>query len=403
MHSADTPSTSGSGETEQARHERLAHDPHRPRYHFLPPANWMNDPNGLIQWKGEYHLFYQHNPNGPLWGTMHWGHAVSSDLVHWTHLPIALAPTPNSVDEDGCWSGCAVDHDGTPTFIYTGVRGEQQLPCVATSHDDLLTWQKDRRNPVIASPPEDLDIVAFRDHCAWKEAGTWYQIIGSGIKGVGGTALLYQSQDLIHWTYMHPIYVGDQHATGALWTGSMWECPDLFPLGDKHVLIVSVWDNHLTHYPIYFVGTFAYHMFSPEIERLLDLGASFYAPQTMADDQGHRLMWGWLREGRGPEAQQAAGWSGVMSLPRVLSLGPDGRLHMEPAPELQTLRGKHVRRTDLDLTPASSHVLEDVRGDTLEIVAEWEPGDATELGLNVRCSPDGAEQTLIVYDHAGKR
>src|ERR687893_1789285 len=129
MHSAYTTSTIGSGETEQVLYERLSQDPHRPRYHFLPPANWMNDPNGLIQWNGEYHLFYQHNPFGPLWGNMHWGHATSSDLVHWTHQPIALAPTPGSPDEDGCYSGCMVVNGGMPTIIYTGLHGHDQYPC----------------------------------------------------------------------------------------------------------------------------------------------------------------------------------------------------------------------------------------------------------------------------------
>ena len=100
----------------------LQTDPHRPHYHFLPPANWLNDPNGLIQWNGEYHMFYQYNPNGPFHGTIHWGHAVSADLVHWRHLPIALAPEAGTADEDGCWSGCAVDDSGVPTLIYSGHR-----------------------------------------------------------------------------------------------------------------------------------------------------------------------------------------------------------------------------------------------------------------------------------------
>jgi beta-fructofuranosidase len=93
----------------------MIRDPHRPRTHFLPPKNWMNDPNGLISWGGEYHLFYQHNPNGPFWGSMHWGHAISPDLIRWRHLPIALAPTPGGPDKDGCFSGCAVDNDGVRT------------------------------------------------------------------------------------------------------------------------------------------------------------------------------------------------------------------------------------------------------------------------------------------------
>jgi beta-fructofuranosidase len=381
----------------------VASDPHRPRYHFLPPANWMNDPNGLIQWKGQYHLFYQYNPNGPFWGTIHWGHAVSTDLVHWRDLPIALAPTRGSPDEDGCWSGCAVDNNGTPTLIYSGNRGGQQLPCLATSHDDLRTWEKYAGNPIIPSPPPDLDLVAFRDHCVWQEGDTWYQAIGSGIKGVGGTVLLYTSPDLLHWEYLQPIYVGDENQTGSLWTGSMWECPDLFPLGDKHVLVVSVWDNHRTYYPIYFVGTYAAYTFSPELLRKLDFGGSFYAPQTLRDDQGRRIMWGWLREERDVEAQRAAGWSGVMSLPRILTMHSNGVLGVEPAPELALLRGPHTHWTDINLTPLSSNLFSNMQSDTLEISAEFEPGDATAFGIKLRCSPDGAEQTLISYDRLGQR
>jgi len=104
------------------RRTTMASDPHRPQYHFLPPANWMNDPNGLIQWKGQYHLFYQHNPTEPLWGNMHWGHAISDDLIHWRDLPIALAPTPGGADETGCFSGCAVVND-LPTLMYTATAG----------------------------------------------------------------------------------------------------------------------------------------------------------------------------------------------------------------------------------------------------------------------------------------
>ena len=103
-----------------ATRERLSHDPHRPRYHFLPPANWMNDPNGLIHWRGRYHLFYQHNPLAPVFGTIHWGHALSDDLVRWRDMPLALSPTPGSEDESGVWSGCAVDAGGEASVVYTG-------------------------------------------------------------------------------------------------------------------------------------------------------------------------------------------------------------------------------------------------------------------------------------------
>jgi beta-fructofuranosidase len=378
-----------------------ASDPHRPQYHLLPPANWMNDPNGLIQWKGWVHLFYQHNPNGPFWGTTHWGHAVSGDLVHWTDLPIALSPTPGGPDEGGCWSGCAVDDDGIPTLIYTGVYPER--PCVATSTDSLLTWEKYAGNPVIAAPPEDLDVVGFRDHSVWREGDTWYQVIGSGIQGLGGTALLYRSPDLVHWEYLNPILAGDEDQAGPMRTGTMWECPDFFPLGDKHVLVVSAHASRPL-YTVYFVGTYADHQFTPEVLGKLDFGDMlFYAAQTFLDDKGRRIMFGWIKEGRSDEAQRAAGWAGVMSLPRVLSLRPDGLLGLEPAPEVEVLRGEHYRLTGIVLTPASSGALEDVRGACLEIVAEVEPGDAKQVGVKVRCSPDGAEQTRVVYDRLARR
>jgi beta-fructofuranosidase len=395
--------THTTSQEQRAESENVGRDPHRPRYHFLPPANWLNDPNGLIQWRGQYHLFYQYNPNGPFHGTIHWGHAVSDDLVHWSELPIALAPTPGSPDADGCWSGCAVDNSGTPTLIYSGHRDGAQHPCLATSRDDLSTWEKHPGNPIIPAPPQELDLVAFRDHCVWKDGDTWYQLIGAGIKGVGGTALLYESLDLLHWNYLHPIYVGDVHQTEPFWTGSMWECPDMFPLGDRHVLIVSVWDDRSTYYPIYFTGTYEGHSFAPEQLHMLDFGPSFYAPQTMRDDQGRRLMWGWLREGRDAAAQRAAGWSGVMSLPRVLTMRPDGRVGIAPAPELAALRDKHKHWADIVLTATSSNVLGDVQGDTLEMIVEFELGDATEFGLKVRCSPDGSEQTVIGYDRIGQR
>ncbi|HEU5104147.1 MAG TPA: glycoside hydrolase family 32 protein [Roseiflexaceae bacterium] len=390
----------------QARHadqqimlERYAQDPQRPRYHFLPPANWLNDPNGLIHWNGAYHMFYQYNPDGPFHGNIQWGHAVSADLVYWQHLPIALAPELGTADQDGCWSGCAVDNDGIPTLIYTGFKAGEQRPCLATSADDLRTWHKYAGNPIIPAPPPDLDLVGFRDHSVWKQGDTWYQLIGAGIRGVGGTALLYRSSDLLRWEYLHPILVGDLTQTGPLWTGTMWECPDLFALSGKHVLVISVWDEHALNYPIAFVGDYAGLAFAPEQVGKLDFGASFYAPQTMRDAEGRRIMFGWLREERDEQAQREAGWSGVMSLPRVLALREDGVLTMRPATELERLRGRHLYAGELDLAEAASRP-SGVRGDALEIVAEVDLGQADEISVVLRRSPDGAEQTCVRYRRA---
>ncbi|MFL5733853.1 MAG: glycoside hydrolase family 32 protein [Chloroflexia bacterium] len=380
----------------------MMNHPHRPRYHVLPPSGWLNDPNGLIHWRGEYHMFYQYNPAGAFHRDVHWGHAVSEDLMHWRDLPIALAPTPGTADAGGCWSGCAVDNAGVPTIIYSGHDGTRQLPCLATGDEDLITWQKYPGNPVIAGPPAGLDVVAFRDHCVWKEDSTWYQLVGSGIKGVGGTALLYRSPDLVQWEYMHPLYLGDVTEVAPLWTGSMWECPDFFFLGERHVLVVSVWYGGRIYYPVYFTGTYSNHRFTPEQPHRLDFGTSFYAPQTLRDAQGRRIMWGWLIEQRDDGDQLATGWSGVMSLPRVLSLN-SGVLEMRPAPELEMLRRQHYSLQDAPLAEGSPSLPIDVRGDALEIIVEFEPGDATEVGISVRCSPDGSEQTGIIYDALHRR
>ena len=396
--------------TEHARRQRaqLADDPQRPRYHFCPPANWMNDPNGIIEWNGNYHLFYQHNPYDAIWDNMHWGHAVSADLVHWTDLPIALAPGPGSADEDGCWSGCAMDHDGRPTLLYTGVQGDWAMPqnqrvCLATSQDGLNTWQKHAGNPVIARPPAGLDVNGFRDPFVWREAGHWIMAIGAGIRGIGGAVLLYQSADLQRWQFLHPLCIGDKNDASVPWTGTLWEVPQLHRLGDTHILLATVWDEEPL-YSVYFTGSYRNLRFRPESVQKLDYGnRHFYAAHAIVDSQGRHLMWGFIGEGRSVEAQQAAGWSGVMSLPRVLSLGADGTLALRPAPEIESLRQKHYRYRNIDMPGDSDDVTLDARGDALEIFAEIDAGHAEESGVKVRCSPDLEEETYIFYNARRKQ
>lgn len=368
---------------------QFADDWQRPRYHYLPPANWMNDPNGVLQWQGQYHLFYQHNPDGAYHANMHWGHAVSDDLIHWTDLPIALAPdTP--YDDSGVFSGCAVDHNGVPTIIYTGTTGERsstQTQCIATSSDGLMTWEKHAGNPVIADiPAESQQSRDFRDPFVWREDDGWYMAVGSRIEGVGGTVFLYRSDDLIHWDYLNPILIGDIERNGI-----MWECPNFFQLGDQWVLIISVHLGNRTANVFYFVGEYADYRFTPNFEGMLDY-SYLYAPLSLKDDRGRRLLWGWLREGRTVEAQKAAGWSGVQSIPRELTLR-DGRLHMAPVPELEAIRGSHHHFADLTLNGETSL---EVRGLALDFEITFE-GD--QLGLMLACSPDGSEQTSVIYDH----
>ena len=278
---------------QQARliRQLFSDDPHRPQYHYLPPANWLNDPNGLIQWRGDYHLFYQYNPSGAYHDKIHWGHAVSHDLVHWEDWPIALMPTFGEQDQDGCWSGCAVYNNGVPTLFYSGVYPQQV--CMATSVDELLTWQKYPGNPIISGPPPDIDTEGeFRDPFVWQEPDGWYMLMGTRSAEVGGAILLYRSDDLINWEYLHPLIRGDKYQTAPFWTGSIWECPNLFPVDDKHVLVVSFQHHEARRllYTGYFVGEYKNHYFTHTRQGLVDYGISYYAPQVMQDEQGRRLM-----------------------------------------------------------------------------------------------------------------
>lgn len=374
--------------------DRLPHDGHRPQYHYLPPRNWMNDPNGVIQWRGEYHLFYQHHPYGAYWADMHWGHAVSQDLVHWQDLPIAIYPTPNSVDQDGVFSGYAFNHNGTPTILYTGVRGHEQLPCLATGDPTFRTITKYEGNPVIPAPPAELDVLGFRDHSVWQEGEWWYQVIGSGIRGVGGATFLYRSRNVVDWEYVGLHCVGS-----SLETGTMWECPDFFPLGDKYVLVLSPIPLRKA---IYFVGTYENHVFTPEKQWTVDNGGHLYAPLSFADENGRRLLWGWLWEGRSREAQVASGWAGVAALPRLLTLDDDGFVRQEPAPELQTLRGEHRAWEDVELAVEGENVLTAVvpaiSSTTFELLAEFDAHVNCIIQLKVRCSPSGDEETVITFN-----
>lgn len=312
-------------------------DPDRPRYHFLPPSNWMNDPNAPIWHNGVYHLFYQYNPKAAKWDTMHWGHATSKDLLNWEHLPIALAPTPGGPDKDGCFSGCMVIDNGKPVIVYTGVRPEVQ--CLANS-DDFLTWTKHPRNPVIAAPPPGIDSPGFRDPHVWRDGNEWLMLVGAGFGGVGGTALLYKSANLVEWTYLKPLLRGaidPKEKGGDVARGEMWECPDFFPVGTKWLFYVATQNKVL-----YWLGQWKDRTFTPESNGVLTHGAG-YAPKSSNASEGRRIIWAWLRERRAEAEQLKAGWSGAMSLAVVPSLANEGTLLLDPAVEYEQLCGPKTR------------------------------------------------------------
>ncbi|MGJ3238875.1 MAG: glycoside hydrolase family 32 protein [Anaerolineae bacterium] len=303
-------------------------DPLRPSFHFTAPQNWLNDPNGLVYWRGQYHLFYQHNPYAPQWGAMHWGHAVSSDLVHWQDLPIALAPTAQSADEQGVWSGCLVDDGGVATIIYTGVQGDQhqhQTVCIATStDDDLCDWHKYPDNPLQLAMPPHLTGAGFRDPYVWRQDGLWKMVVGSGALGGADVILLYEGETLYEWQYVDVLVSNDAQ------NDFIYECPNFFPLGDKWVLLVSVMP---TSHVEYFVGLFWNNHFIVETHGTLG-NHPFYAPLTFEDPSGRRLMIGWLQETRQADDTQAEHWAGTMSVPMELMLLENNQLAVTPAREI---------------------------------------------------------------------
>eukprot|EP00192_Tetraselmis_astigmatica_P024784 CAMPEP_0117660726 /NCGR_PEP_ID=MMETSP0804-20121206/7120_1 /TAXON_ID=1074897 /ORGANISM="Tetraselmis astigmatica, Strain CCMP880" /LENGTH=696 /DNA_ID=CAMNT_0005467471 /DNA_START=398 /DNA_END=2488 /DNA_ORIENTATION=+ len=435
---------------------RRHRDPHRPAFHVMPRLGWLNDPNGPIYHNGRYHLFYQHLP-GPTWqwdfGIV-WGHSHSPDLVNWEHEEIALAPSQDGLDSGGCFSGCAVvDADGTPTLLYTGVRLrahqpesglpppnhdlglpfiESQLAAVAAD-EKLRQWRK-MEEPVLPLPPlqDTLPLTGWRDPFIVQEGGggkEWVMLMGAGIKGVGGTVLLYRSPDLKSgWRYDGLL------CTGCPEWGYMWECPLLVELpvaaapatstpsssrrsslgGGKedpgrdytshrqqdgakeeeqqqhpytHMLCVS--PDAPTNPVYYFLGSYNGTTFDLDNAKgplLLDLGNTVYAPNTTLGSRGQRLLWTWIQETR-PVGSTSHRYAGCMSVPRELSVTRDGRLLQHPSSELDKLRmggGASLHLGSARLGPEGSVPLDGISGTALDIVLRLENQSAALSGLLVR-------------------
>jgi beta-fructofuranosidase len=382
----------------------LAGDRHRPLYHFIAPANWMNDPNGVIFWKGKYHLFYQYNPNGPFWGTLHWGHAASADLVHWKDYPIALTPSQDGPDKLGCWSGCIVDDGGVPTALYTAP-GPQTV-CLATGDDDLRTWTK-LDAPVLSEPPPGLELTGFpsitgdssadfRDPFVWREEDRWFLLMGSGKGEKGGTTLLYDSDDLRNWRYLHPFLSG---IVGP--DCNMWECPILLRWAERVVLFVC--PHPEAKYVHWFAGDRENGCLREQRQGPLDRGRYAYAANALYDPARHRyLLWTWIKEGRPGKVRRAAGWAGLLSLPKECGLDRDYHLTLKPAAELEALRTESRTIQQVELTPSSLNPFSGFSGDGLEFEAELSFTEPSICELSLRASPDNAECTTISYDSAEK-
>lgn len=365
----------------------------KPLYHFRPDKGWINDPNGLIQFDGTYHLFYQYNPvnasppYGPSNPKVHWGHAISDDLVFWKHLPIALYPDKEGPDKDGCWSGCAVNNNGILTLIYTGFSPE--CVCIAESSDGIK-FKKYSKNPVISGPPENQKVAGFRDPYVWKEGNLWYLILGSGIENKRGMIFLYRSKNIYEWEYTGTLLEGDINY------GYMWECPNFFKIEDKYVLIVSPIP---VGYPIYFIGEFKDNKFKVENIGKVDLyPSSFYAPQVFKNDNGRTIMFGWLREMCEKEFFEKRGWAGVISLPRLLYI-ENNRLCSKPISEIEKLRSDLLLDFEsIEITEKKVYTLKNNTNYAFEIETLLNLKNTDGFTISLLESESKDEKTVIGYN-----
>ncbi|RCW63351.1 glycoside hydrolase family 32 protein [Saliterribacillus persicus] len=378
--------------------EKVKNTKYRLNYHMMPPVGWMNDPNGFVQYNGEYHLFYQHNPYAAQWGPMHWGHAKSRDLVNWEHLPVALAPSEyydnGTIDDHGCFSGSAIEKDSELYLLYTGhsiERNPMQVQCIAKSRDGI-DFIKENQNPVIDHFPKDGS-KDFRDPKVWEYDNQYYMVVGSNKDGKG-KALFYQSSNLIEWEYRGVVAESNGKQ------GDMWECPDLFPLEEEHALIFSPMYGEKNEKPIIIFGEMDYKKakFSQGKSMLLDYGHDFYAPQTLIDEKGRRIMIGWMDMWFSKRPSEEDDWAGAMTIPRELTYNQNGKFVQKPIEELKTLRKNHHQMEGFDIDGVQR--LPDLDGSATELCIDFDiaNSDSSVFGLQLRCSKDRSEKTMIKVD-----
>ena len=308
----------------------------RPRLHFTPRRGWINDPHGVVWADGRYHLFFQYNPAGTSWSAaVHWGHATSADLVTWEEQPVALAPEPGEL---GCWSGSVVLSDsGAPTLFYTRVLADalaRGQVARALGDPTLSRWRREPRGSVVVTPP--ADVVAFRDPFVWRASDGWRMVVGARLRDGVGAALQYRSADLRDWAYDGVVTQRPSSETAGAWTGSMWECPQLFPLDGTWVLLVSVLHDSALNGVAYALGDYDGCTFKPQVWGEFGRGGQMYATTTFLDVDGRRCAMSWLREAGGAPA--GSPWSGALSVPWVLRVEGD-LLLADPHPNLRAYRG----------------------------------------------------------------
>ncbi|MBR1855858.1 MAG: glycoside hydrolase family 32 protein [Oribacterium sp.] len=381
----------------------------RPLFHLTPRCGWMNDPNGFSIYNGRYHIFYQYYPYDTCWGPMHWGHAVSDDLLTWEYLPCAMAPDTD-VDDGGCFSGDAIETaDGKHLIIYTGVKKhvdengrsyETQTQCVAIG--DGVNYVKSELNPVIGADklPESAGKRDFRDPKIWQEDGEYHIIVGNKTLDGDGQILEYTSKDGLDWSYKKTVIKNDRRF------GIMWECPDYFSLDGKQVLLTSPQDMlpeelefHNGNGTLCIIGNLDEDgNFSEENCQAIDYGIDFYATQTVVTADGRRIMVGWMQnwDTCGIRRDDFP-WFGQLSIPREISVR-DGRLIQNPISEIKNYYKKKISRQNVVIT--DSCALSSIAGRTIDMTIRLRPSQAKEMyrKFEIRFADNGKEFSTAEYN-----
>ncbi len=372
-----------------ASRKAKAGDPHRPLYHFVSPESNLNDPNGLCFWQGRWHLFYQGYP--PEFPRVHWGHAVSDDLIHWRDLPYAIHPDP----EESCFSGSTLVEEDRVIAIYHGTRVGNM---VAVAGDPLLlNWEKVTGQPVIPLPEQDGSPQRYTvfDPCIWKKDGRYYSLsAGTLPDGPGGKPVaadfLFRSEDLESWEYLHPFTEDDRYTL----VGDDGACPYFWPIGDKHILpffshmsggqyLLGDYDKERDKLVVTSAGLFNFGPSTP---------SGVHAPSATPDGQGGLIIIFNMNPGYPTE-----GWNQIMSLPRRLTLEGGEELRMEPTGDVESLRYDHRQVGETTLPANEEVVLEGIEGNAMELQLEIDPMDASMVELNVLRSANREEYTRVAF------
>ena len=326
----------------------------RPSIHFTAASGWINDPHGLTFHDGEYHLFHQYVPDSLVWApNCHWGHATSPDLLAWTRRGVALAPGEG---DDGIWTGSLVVDGEDARILYTSVvHPNLGLGRVRMATPDDEGWDTWTKRAIVVSPPDDLDLIAFRDPFVIRENAAWRMFVGAATRDGQALALTYTSDDLSTWRYDGVALSRSTGEVEPVWMGALWECPQIFEVDGHWAMVSSIWDDDVLHYAGYAIGgpdSYRDGRFSPTDWGQLSFGESYYAPSFFRDRDGRPSLIFWMRGVS--DAQQ--GWASCLSIPYLLSV-QEGRLVAEPHPEVAARRthtigvSEHATAVDIEWRP----------------------------------------------------